>query len=116
MGANDPIMKKRLEEIEKWEQNAEARKNKLSQGHFGPHLITETAKSPNRFPEAFPMRYGYPWHWTEAKSIFASKKWDLSLLIAKTEDLYFGHLRNEILNKEKLAKIFKESQGPIGEN
>ena len=111
MGVNDPIMKKCLEEIEKWEEYAKTKKCKLSQGQFGPHLITEITKNLNRFAEVFPMRYGYPWHWTEAKSIFATKHWDLNLLIAKTEDSYFGHLWNDILNKEKIEKNFQGDPG-----
>ena len=111
MGTDDPIMKKCLEEIEEWEEEAQSQKKKLSQGQFGPHLITKIAKELNKFPEVYPMRYGYPWHWTEAKSIFASKQWDLNLLIAKTEESYFGHLWNEILNKEKIEKDFQGDPG-----
>ena len=115
MGAYDPIIQKCLEEIEEWEEGSQNQKKKLSQGQFGPHLITKIAKELDRFAEVYPMRYGYPWHWTEAKSIFASKPWDLSLLIAKTEESYFGHLWNEILNKEKLKKISKETLDAFGE-
>ena len=83
MGADDPIMQKCLEEIEEWEEGSQNQKKKLSQGQFGPHLITKIAKELDRFAEVYPMRYGHPWHWTEAKFIFASKPWDLSLLIGK---------------------------------
>ena len=70
MGADDPIMQKCLEEIEEWEEGSQNQKKKLSQGQFGPHLITKIAKELDRFAEVYPMRYGHPWHWTEAKSIF----------------------------------------------
>ena len=70
MGADDPITQKCLEEIEEWEEGSQNQKKKLSQGQFGPHLITKIAKELDRFAEVYPMRYGHPWHWTEAKPIF----------------------------------------------
>ena len=84
MGADDPITQKCLEEIEEWEEGSQNQKKKLSQGQFGPHLITKIAKELDRFAEVYPMRYGHPTRGTGQKpSLYSSKPWDLSLLIGK---------------------------------
>ena len=78
MGADDPIMQKCLEEIEEWEEGSQNQKKKLSQGQFGPNLITKIAKELDRFAEVYPMRYG-----RQKPSLYSSKPWGLSLLIRK---------------------------------
>ena len=107
----DLSMKYCLREVEEWEGRALKEKSKLPQGGLGPHLLSKAFQLHDRCSEVYPMRYGYPWHWTEAMSIFGCKHWDLNLLHAKTEDSFFGHLWNEILNKKNIDKNFQGEPG-----